>query len=153
MSSQESRKKRLAIVGGGPSGLFVLKRFLKSNSINWVTHIFEKTAEIGPGMPYSKAGANKEHVTNVSDNEIPELVTDIREWIKHQSPESLRQMGVDPADFHEYKVLPRLLFGKYLAHQFKYLRDAAKNLGIDLITHSTARSLILKIYRNKARPR
>ncbi len=135
MSDSEPKKKKVAIVGGGPSGLFVLKRFLKSNSINWIIHIFEKTGEIGPGMPYSRAGANKEHVTNVSDHEIPELITDIREWIKHEPRESVEQYGVNPDDFHKFKVLPRLLFGKYLAHQFKYLRDSAKNRGVEVITH------------------
>jgi uncharacterized NAD(P)/FAD-binding protein YdhS len=135
MSNPDLRKKRVAIIGGGPSGLFVLKRFVKSNSPEWEIHIFEKSGEIGPGMPYSSAGACQEHVTNVSDNEVPELVTDIKEWIRHEPKENLLKFGVEPEKFHEYKVLPRLLFGKYLRHQFNYLRDAAKKNDIALITH------------------
>ena len=135
MSNPDSRKKRVAIIGGGPSGLFVLKRFVKSNASGWQIHIFEKSSEIGPGMPYSNAGACTEHVTNVSDNEVPELVTDITEWIRHEPKENLLRFGVDPDNFHAYKVLPRLLFGKYLRHQFKSLRDAAKKVDIELITH------------------
>lgn len=135
MTNPDSRKKRIAIVGGGPGGLFVFKRLVKSNAAGWVIHIFEKTREIGPGMPYSNAGANQEHITNVSDNEIPELVSDIKEWIRHESRENLLRFDINPDDFHEYKVLPRLLFGRYLAHQFNYLRDAAKNKGIAVNTH------------------
>jgi uncharacterized NAD(P)/FAD-binding protein YdhS len=135
MNLSNAVKKRVAIIGGGPSGLFVLKRFIKSDSSGYEIHIFEKTGAIGPGMPYSTAGANEEHITNVSDNETPELITDIKEWIKREPPQNLQKYGIDPNTFHAYQVLPRLLFGKYLAHQFHYMRDAAKTMGLDVITH------------------
>ncbi len=76
-----------------------------------------------------------EHVTNVSDNETPELVTDIKEWIQHEPKENLEKFGIDADRFHEYMVLPRLLFGKYLADQFKYLRRAAKPNGVEIVVH------------------
>jgi hypothetical protein len=128
-------KKTLAIIGGGPSGLFILQRMLKAAVPDWSVHIFEQREKIGPGMPYSAAGSNREHVTNVSDNEVPELITDLTQWIKQQPRELLDDFEVDPITFHEYKVLPRLLFGKYLADQFVYIKHAAQKIGLELVAH------------------
>jgi hypothetical protein len=62
--------------------LFMFKRLVESGVTNISIAIFEKKHELGAGMPYSTDGASKEHITNVSGNEIPELVTSIADWIK-----------------------------------------------------------------------
>ena len=76
------RKKRIAVLGAGPGGLFVLKRLLECGERQLHIEIFEKNGQAGAGMPYSKDGANDEHITNVSANEIPEMVTSVAEWIQ-----------------------------------------------------------------------
>lgn len=86
-------------------------------------------------MPYSLEGANDEHITNVSGNEIPELVTSIAEWIKTVHPDTLRHFHIDPHDFNDYKVLPRLLFGQYLTSQFNLLKQKAAKAGIATHIH------------------
>src|SRR4051812_13221256 len=87
--------------------------------------IFEKSDRLGPGMPYSKWGANMEHVTNISANEVPELETTVSGWIATVSPEIKTKYHLSDS-FNEYKVLPRLLFGEYLAAQFNLLLKKAK---------------------------
>ncbi|MDG1871200.1 MAG: FAD/NAD(P)-binding protein, partial [Flavobacterium sp.] len=124
-------KRRIAIVGGGPSGLFLYKRLLETGETNFEVEIFEKKAILGSGMPYSTEGANDEHVTNISDNETPELVTSIGEWLQTVPQELLERFNIDIVNFNEYKVLPRLLFGYYLTAQFDLLRDIATKLGIE----------------------
>lgn len=121
---------KLAIIGGGPSALFMYKRLLEHAEPGWSIDIFEKNDKLGAGMPYSKDGANAEHITNVSGNEIPKLVTDVSEWIKTVDQGVLSSFNIDVNTHHDYKVLPRLLFGLYLSDQFKLLQKQAKALQI-----------------------
>lgn len=134
-TTKQSDKKRIAILGGGPSGLFIFKRFVDAGSTAIEIDIFEKKDFLGAGMPYSKAGANDEHITNVSGNEIPELVTSISEWIKTIPKHTADHFHIDPLKFNDYKVLPRLLFGQYLHAQFEMLLKQAKELGITTNIH------------------
>lgn len=133
--TNKSVKNRIAILGGGPSALFVYKRFVEAIRTDLEIHIFEVKKLLGAGMPYSYEGANKEHVTNVSDNEIPEIVTSIETWMQTLSKESLAKFNIDKENFNEYKVLPRLLFGQYLSAQFTLLLEKAKSEGLKTIVH------------------
>ncbi len=81
-------------------------------------------------MPYSAEGANDEHITNVSGNEIPLIVTPIADWIKTVPVDTLERFHIDADNFNDFKVLPRLLFGQYLAAQFEMLRQQAEQKGI-----------------------
>lgn len=128
-------KKRIAILGGGPSGLFVYKRLVESGSNDFEIEIFERKTELGSGMPYSREGANDEHITNVSDNEVPHIVTSMSEWIYNAPVELLQRFNIKPDEFNEYKVVPRLLFGQYLAAQFEILLKAALKAGITTKVH------------------
>lgn len=121
----------IGVLGGGPSGLFVYKRLLESGMQGLAITIFEKNTRLGAGMPYSPEGANEEHVTNVSGNEIPELATSIAEWIRTASPALLQRFDMVPEKFNDYKVVPRLLFGEYLSAQFELLQQQAKKKGIE----------------------
>lgn len=122
--------KTIAILGGGPSALFMFKRLLESTEQHITITIFEKRNVLGCGMPYSHEGAADEHITNVSGNEIPDLVSDVAEWIKGVPKDTLDKYHVDPQRFNDYKVLPRLLFGQYLSDQFSLLLKAAKEKGL-----------------------
>ncbi|CAG5072465.1 hypothetical protein DYBT9623_04162 [Dyadobacter sp. CECT 9623] len=133
MTSKPARK-RIAIIGGGPSALFVYKRLVRSPA-RFDIDIFEKSDMLGAGMPYSKAGANTEHITNVSHNEIPKMSSSIIQWIKELSVAKQKQFNIDPAKFTQYKVFPRLLFGEYLAAQFAMFRDEADKNGIVTRVH------------------
>ena len=126
------RKKHIAILGGGPAGLFMFKRLVESGRTDLSINIFERKKQLGAGMPYSKEGANPEHITNVSGNEIPSLVKPIAEWIQGVPKETLLQYNIDPKNFNNYKVLPRLLFGNYLSAQFEMLIKQAERAGINV---------------------
>ncbi|MFP9100863.1 FAD/NAD(P)-binding protein [Flavobacterium sp. RHBU_24] len=128
-------KRRIAILGGGPSGLLMYKRLVESGRTDIEIEIFERKQQLGAGMPYSAEGANKEHITNVSGNEIPTIVTSIHEWVCTVDKEVLEPYHITPLNFNDYKVLPRLLFGKYLEAQFDLLRDMAREAGIITVLH------------------
>lgn len=123
-------RMKLAIIGGGPSGLFMYKRLCEEISTDLTVDIFEKSAQLGAGMPYSRSGARTEHITNVSGNEIPKLPQSVSEWIRTTDPNRLVPYNIVPDQFNEYKVLPRLLFGEYLNDQFKTLIRQAKDKGV-----------------------
>jgi hypothetical protein len=125
------KKIRIAILGGGPSGLFMYKSLIESGQTEMKISIFEAKNQLGMGMPYSSEGANTEHITNVSDHEIPELVTSIEAWVQTVSEETLKTFDIDPNSFNEHKVVPRLLFGKYLSDQFELLKEKADLLGVE----------------------
>jgi len=127
--------KRIAILGGGPSGLFMFKRLIESGRSDFEIEIFEKKSQLGAGMPYSNEGANKEHITNVSGNEIPQIVTTIHEWVCTADRKVLEPYSITPESFNDYKVLPRLLFGEYLSAQFDLLQNMAKAAGILIKIH------------------
>ena len=123
-------KKRIAIVGGGPSALFLFKRLIHSGISDFEVDIFERKKVLGAGMPYSQEGANREHITNVSGNETPELVSSVVEWLKEQPNELLKSFDIDITTINDYKVLPRLLFGYYLTTQFDLLLQIASDIKI-----------------------
>ncbi|MCP9750559.1 FAD/NAD(P)-binding protein [Ferruginibacter sp. HRS2-29] len=127
-----NQQHRIAIIGGGPAGLFAFKNLLRSDMENYAVHIFEATDKLGMGMPYSPNGSGHEHITNVSGNEIPALVTTVVHWVKNDAPSALLiENGLDRETFHEFMVLPRLVFGEYLRHQFSLLLDIAKEKNIE----------------------
>lgn len=128
-------KQHIAILGGGPSGLFMFKRLIESKAAHLRIDIFEKNKQLGAGMPYSEEGACDEHITNVSGNEIPDLVTPVSEWVKTLPEQILRRFKIDPSRLNDYKVLPRLLFGQYLSAQFELLRLQAARFNIDTTVH------------------
>lgn len=131
----KTAKKKIAIIGGGPSGLFMYKRLIESKDPNFEIEIFERKDYLGAGMPYSAEGANVEHITNVSDNEIPVIYNSIEDWVKIAPQEILKKFDIDADKFNEYKVLPRLFFGEYLSAQFNLLKEVADNRGIKTHVH------------------
>ncbi|OOQ56405.1 FAD/NAD(P)-binding protein [Mucilaginibacter pedocola] len=126
-------KKHLGILGGGPSALFLFKQLVDGKCTKAVVTIFERGRQLGSGMPYSTAGANDEHITNVSGNEIPPLVTTVAEWIKTAPKQLLDHFEITPESYNDYKVLPRLLFGQYLSAQFALLQQQAAGIGLEAL--------------------
>lgn len=125
----------VAIIGGGPSGLFMYKRLVEKNIAGLKVSIFESRKQLGAGMPYSYEGATPEHLTNVSDYEIPALVSTIEDYVQSLSETTLRSYGIDVDDFNRYKVVPRLLLGRYLSEQFMLLKRMADEKGIETQIH------------------
>ncbi|MFD2289002.1 hypothetical protein GJU39_13040 [Pedobacter petrophilus] len=128
--TKSANQQKIAVLGGGPSGLFMYKRLVESGIENLEIDIFERKNSLGSGMPYSTEGANKEHITNVSDNEIPVIFNSIEDWVKIAPKSILTKFNINADSFNEYKVLPRLFFGEYLSAQFDLLKKVADDNGI-----------------------
>lgn len=117
---------RIALVGGGPSALFMYRRLIASGNKITIS-LFEKSGRLGAGMPYSRCGAGDEHVTNVSANEIPDLPLKPLRWLEGYAKQASDSSYVG---YNPYKVFPRKLFGDYLEAQFHDLIASGNVLGI-----------------------
>ncbi|CAN5315688.1 hypothetical protein BH10CYA1_BH10CYA1_54670 [soil metagenome] len=104
--------KRLAIIGGGPSALMLLKRLVSVKPKNFEIEIFETSDTPGSGMPYSSRGADQVLLTNVSADELPRLPEPLDKWIKALPKSFLKDFGINRKSFNEKKPIPRLLFGR-----------------------------------------
>ncbi len=132
---KKQKRPRIAIAGGGPTALFILKHLAHRTLPEATVDILESSADFGAGMPYSKLGAAPEHVTNVSGNEIPELPENLLEWFEKLPEGEFQFYELSKSQLHEYKVVPRLLFGKYLSAQFDTLCTQLIENGISLNLH------------------
>ncbi len=131
MESNSKMSKKIALVGGGPAALFMFKKIIdKHQQEKLEIIVYEKNKQLGAGMPYSEIGALPEHITNVSGNEIPNLPESIKEWVAKADKAILKPYNINSENFNDFKVLPRLLFGIYLQHQFEILIKESKQRNI-----------------------
>ncbi len=126
---------RVAIIGAGPAGFMMFKRLSNLGARELQITMFEKGSSLGSGMPYSELGAAREHVTNVSADELPDMSTPLDAWIKSLPDDVLDKFEIERDRFHQKKVVPRLLFGKYLADQFKHEIERALKIGLSVRIH------------------
>ncbi|WP_288461948.1 FAD/NAD(P)-binding protein [uncultured Chryseobacterium sp.] len=121
----------IALIGGGPAALFVVKHLMAEKIYPKELYIFEKSENLGSGMPYSHYGANFEHVANVSANELPELPQSFTDFVMKKDlkdyPDFANKAG---ESMNEYQVIPRLLLGNYLEDQFYHLLKTAGKHGV-----------------------
>lgn len=129
------KKIRIALIGGGPSALFIIKKLLQHQPDKFTIDIFERQAALGRGMPYSHQGASFEHVTNVSSDELCPLTESLIDWVNKQPEALLAEFSVEKSTFHEKQVTPRLLFGLYLEDQFKVLLTECEKSGLHAQVH------------------
>jgi len=129
------KNPHIGIVGGGPGALLILMRILELEGADFALDIFESAPRLGVGMPFSPRGADLEHDTNVSEEEIPDFEPPLSQWVKTQPPYVLEKYGVDPQQFDETSILPRLLFGEYLHEQFEMLLKEAEHRGMEVKIH------------------
>lgn len=123
----------IALIGGGPAALFVVKHLMAEKIYPKELYIFEKSENLGSGMPYSHYGANFEHVANVSANELPELPQSFTDFVTKKDlkdyPDFANKAG---ESINEYQVIPRLLLGIYLEDQFHHLLKTAGKHGVTI---------------------
>ncbi|MFD2969142.1 FAD/NAD(P)-binding protein [Sphingobacterium bambusae] len=125
----------LAIIGGGPMALLLIRRLLDHFEGQLAIELFEKQDVLGAGMPYSHLGAEDEHIANISANELPEVLSSLDDWIKKQDSETLERFAINAEDFNEHRALPRLLLGSYLADEFSMLIQQCKVKGFSIEIH------------------
>lgn len=130
---ENSEHMVIALIGGGPSALLVLKNIVDNNLKTNTIYIFEKNDRFGVGMPYGELGSLKEHVANVSANELPEFEVSFEDFLTQNPTKDFPDFSVD-GECNPYQVIPRLLLGNYLEFLFKFYSKKAKNKGTKVIS-------------------
>lgn len=145
-------KIRIALIGGGPSALSIIKKLLFSElrqeqsrePSGFSIDIFERNSSLGKGMPYSEEGASAEHITNISSDELAPFNETLAQWLGKQSHAYLASHGIDKTNLHVKHVIPRLLFGDYLNAQFEALMNKAASHGLNINAHVNSEVLDIK---------
>lgn len=135
----------IALIGGGPAALLILKNIVESNLVPDTVFIFEKNERLGVGMPYGKLGSLKEHVANVSANELPKFLVSFEDYLKQNPTNDFPDFTQD-GKCNSYQVIPRLLLGNYLEFVFKVYIKTARSQGTKIIINTNTTVIdIIKI--------
>lgn len=138
-------KKKVTIIGSGPTCIYFLKQFSdQSKEFKSRFHsitIFEKSHNSGMGMPYNPEMTDLYNLSNISSEEIPALEESFADWLKKQPTEILKNLNVTEFPISKSKVYSRLALGHYLKVQFDLIIEKIKahgipvqlNLGIEIV--------------------
>jgi uncharacterized NAD(P)/FAD-binding protein YdhS len=127
-------QKNLAIIGSGPSSIYLLKhllteaRFLKDH-LQGIS-IFEKSGLTGTGMPYSPQTTDRYNMANISSEELPELMVSFADWLRKQDRSILEEIDLADVEIDEHTVYNRLALGRYLNSQYQAIVSELSEIGI-----------------------
>ncbi|KKB77128.1 hypothetical protein VW35_15485 [Devosia soli] len=110
------RKKRIALIGGGPTSVYTLKNLLQSADELDIT-IFEAGRVAGCGIPYSEEHNTPDMMANITSVEIPPVLVSLADWVRSADLHLLNKFGIDRARVGERDYYPRVLIGAYYADQ------------------------------------
>ncbi len=135
-----NRPQSLAIIGSGPSAIYLLKHILDhaaslSPTLSEIT-VFEKNAFIGMGMPYTPQTTDIYNMSNISSEELPELPTTLTDWLRSQAPSVLADLGLEGVEIKEDEVYGRLALGQYFKAQYQLLQAWLTEAGIRVHSHA-----------------
>lgn len=130
----------LAIVGSGPSALYLLKHLLDrvavfSPTLGEIT-VFEKNAQVGMGMPYNPQTTDLHNMANISSEELPELPVTFVDWLRSQTPAVLAELGLENVEINAEEVYNRLALGQYFKAQQQLLVAWLADAGIRVNLHA-----------------
>jgi uncharacterized NAD(P)/FAD-binding protein YdhS len=132
---ENSRTRILAVIGGGPSALFLLRHVL-ANVGEFASRfgkiaVFESQNAAGQGMPYSRRFTSEFNLSNISSEELPTLPQSFAEWLESQDDDRLRELHVERPVSRD-KIYPRVALGDYFNAQFTELVKALEEHGISV---------------------
>ncbi|WP_312825938.1 FAD/NAD(P)-binding protein [Epilithonimonas sp.] len=125
---QQIYSQSLALIGGGPAALMILKHIVENKQYPKTITIFEKNDRLGVGMPYGKSGSNNEHVANISAAELPDFEIRFEEYITKHPPHEFTDFYSN-STFNVNQVIPRLVLGNYLEYMFLWYIKAVRKEG------------------------
>lgn len=120
--------QRIAVIGSGPTGVYVAHHLLKSRTPLSVT-IYERHEKLGVGMPYSEHFSERMMLANIASIEIPPIGRTYMEWLKAQRRTKLKRYDVDEDALDDRQFLPRVLLGEYFHDQFLQLLEEGRERG------------------------
>lgn len=111
-------RKRVAIVGSGPTALYALQDLIKSKSPLAIV-ILEASDVAGKGTPYQRGINDPAMLSNIPSIEIPDLPETLVAWLAEQSEEYLSEFEIERIGISDRAFYPRVVIGDYFRAQFE----------------------------------
>ena len=136
MMLSKSDLSNLAIVGSGPTALYLMKYIWDNievfkNEIQKIT-IFEKEEILGMGMPYHPKTTDIYNLANISSEEIPMLEESFADWLRRQDSAELKKLNVTEFPIDDYQVYSRIPLVHYFLNPFQKLISKLKSQGFEI---------------------
>ncbi|TWU01726.1 FAD/NAD(P)-binding protein [Neorhodopirellula pilleata] len=133
------RPRRLAIIGSGPTALYLLHHLTQhldqfSRDLRHVD-VFERSDQMGVGMPYSAETTDRFNLCNISSEELPPLDEEFADWLRACDDERLSDWAIDRANISEDETYCRLALGQYFQDQWKHSVTRLRKSGIEVTEH------------------
>ena len=116
------RVPRVAIIGGGPSAIYALKRLIASENPLAIT-IFEAGERVGVGTPYNRERNSPAMLANIASIELPSVCETLLDWLQRLPAARRRALEIEDKSLCERHFFPRVVLGEYFAAQFTILMD------------------------------
>ncbi len=132
------RRPKLAIVGAGPSALYLLKNLLLQDATRLLASIdvYEQRPRPGTGMPYDPATTDRHNLCNISSEEMPPLAEGFADWLRQADEAVLRRYDLHRQQVSDEETYPRALMGEYFAQQFTDLAERLGTAGVPVTVHA-----------------
>lgn len=129
-----NRTHRIAIVGSGPTAIYLLKHFADNVSelrtkIGSIS-VFEKASDLGMGMPYSPETTDKFNMCNISSAELPKLDIAFADGLRSLDDQALNEHGIQREAINDSDTYSRLAMGRYFSAQYRAMVDGLRSSGI-----------------------
>ena len=152
MMLSKSDLSNLAIVGSGPTALYLMKYIWDNievfkNEIQKIT-IFEKEEILGMGMPYHPKTTDIYNLANISSEEIPMLEESFADWLRRQDSAELKKLNVTEFPIDDSQVYSRIALGHYFLNQFQKLISKLKSQGIEIFECTKSEVIDLSAAKN-----
>ena len=136
IQSNMSKLSNVAIVGSGPTALYLLKYICDNltvlqNTISKIS-IFEKEQILGMGMPYHPKTTDVYNLANISSEEIPMLQESFADWLRKQNADTLKKFNVPQGLIDDSEVYSRVALGHYFEEQFRQFIAFLETAGIQV---------------------
>lgn len=111
-------RRRVALIGGGPTTVYTLKNLLQKADELDIT-IFEAGDVAGCGIPYSEEHNTPDMMANITSVEIPPVLISLADWVRSAGPELLKRYDIVREQVTERDYYPRVLIGAYYTDQLE----------------------------------
>ena len=124
---------KIAIIGSGATAIYLLKHLMDNTDV-LQKHIqeiaiFEKGDIMGMGMPYNPNTTDLCNLSNISSEELPELLLPFADWLKQQDKNTLKVLGLAGQKIIKSEVYNRLVLGQYLQAQYRAINGKISDAG------------------------
>ncbi len=137
-SKPADKMTKVAIVGGGPTCVYLLKNLLQRSGRYQIT-VFEAGKVAGCGIPYSEEYNTPELLANISSVEIPPVLVSLADWVRASDAKLLRRFGIARDSVGDRDFYPRILLGAYYSDQLGQLVLAGEAAGHSIAVETETR--------------